>query len=230
MGSIRQRLNKRVSDAVRSSKIFEPFLIARRQRLVNQARKEMEGKTFTYGNISLPYFYHVYNSTYGSERAIEISIGKHFIETHDDVLEIGNVLSHYIPVSHPIVDKYERAPGVRNEDVVDIKDRHRNIISISTLEHVGWDEDGKDHTKFLMALNNLKSLVDGGTLLFTVPWGYNPSVDEFIKSFPGKMTLYYRDGREWKAGNLEDIKDKTVGSKYPNANAVAVIEIQAPAT
>jgi hypothetical protein len=226
MASNQQKLKKRASELVRKVRFLDPILLARRQRLVNKANKEMVGRTFAWNGLSLPYFYHVYNSTYGCERAIEIPIAKHFVDTHDDVLEIGNVLSHYYPISHTVVDKYETGDGVRNEDVIDIKDKHKNIVAISTLEHVGWDEAGKDHRKFFIALDSLKAILDGGTLLITVPWGYNPSVDEFIQTFKGNMALYFRDGREWKPGTLDTIKDKVYMAKYPAANAIAVIEIR----
>jgi hypothetical protein len=36
-----------------------------------------------------------------------------------NVLEVGNVLSHYFPVHHDVLDKYEKAKGVINEDVVE---------------------------------------------------------------------------------------------------------------
>jgi len=51
------------------------------------------------------------------------------------------VLSHYFAVKHDIVDKYEIAPSVVNEDLVNFKPgkKYDLIVSISTLEHVGWD-------------------------------------------------------------------------------------------
>lgn len=224
--STKQKINDLVSHIVRATGILDPLLVSRRKMLVKKAQKEMARKTFIYNGIRLPYFYHHYHSTYGSERAIEISIGKHFLDTHDDILEIGNVMSHYFPTSHSIVDKYEEAPGIINEDVVDIKSHHENILAISTLEHVGFDEEGKDHTKFFKAMENIKRI--SNCALITLPWGYNPSVDEFVKKFKGKMTLYYREGREWKIGTLENIKNKTYASKYPCANAIAVVEIENP--
>lgn len=83
------------------------------------------------------------------------------------ILEVGNVLSHYFPVNHDIVDKYEKADGVINQDVIDFypSKRYDLIISISTLEHVGWDENLRDHKilrdpmKVLHAIENLKRLL-----------------------------------------------------------------------
>ena len=50
-----------------------------------------------------------------------------------------------------------------------------SIVSISTLEHVGWDENTKDPDKIFQAIKNLKSyLVPRGKLIVTMPIGYNP--------------------------------------------------------
>ncbi|MGH9484659.1 MAG: hypothetical protein ACRD1F_06355 [Terriglobales bacterium] len=204
----------------------------RRVQVAATARKvmrEMQGKTFPYRGQQLPYAIFEEHFTYGNERCIEVAIGKRFLDTHSDVLEIGNVLSRFYPVTHPVVDKYEVAKGVRNEDVLDFREGHRNILAISTLEHIGLDEPGDgDHTKFLRAVANLKSLA-GETLLFTVPWGYNPSVDAFIRSFTrtsaNAMILYYRAGHEWRQGTLEEIAPRTYHSRYWYANAIAVVEV-----
>ena len=55
------------------------------------------------------------------------------------ILELGNVLSHYYPVHHDIVDKYEKSSGVSNVDIRDFdtsKD-YDLVVSISTFEHIG---------------------------------------------------------------------------------------------
>jgi hypothetical protein len=225
--SMKQRFNYLVSRAVRGANIFNPLLVARREMCVNAAKKEMEGKTFCFDGIALPYSYFSYNSTYGSERAIEISIGKYFLDTRDDVLEVGNVMSHYLPASHFVIDKYEKSSYINliNADICDVQCRKfKNILSISTLEHVGFDEPEKDPTKFYSALERIKGLlIEGGEALITVPWGYNPCVDDYIKN--SSCLLYSREGREWKSSSLEQIKDKTFGAKYSCANAIAVIRL-----
>ena len=65
------------------------------------------------------------------------------------MLEVGNVLGHYVPVEHLVVDKYEQAPGVLNDDVADL-DLGRQfdlVLAVSTLEHVGLDEETRDPDK-----------------------------------------------------------------------------------
>ncbi|MDR4467711.1 MAG: hypothetical protein MRJ68_05315 [Nitrospira sp.] len=101
-------------------------------------------KTFVFDRKSYPYLYHFCNKTWKNERGVEIPIFRELLLEHDGqrVLEVGNVLSHYFPIHHDVVDKYEVAPGVINQDIVEFvpPERYDLILSISTLEHVGWDE------------------------------------------------------------------------------------------
>lgn len=141
---------------------------------------------FTFRGHSYRYFWHRYNATWRNERAIEVPIARSFLAgvSPDDVLEIGNVLSHYGPVSHGVVDKYEQTEGVRNEDVCDFRTnkRYELILSISTLEHVGWDEEPRDETKVLRAIENVCGLLaPEGKLVVTIPVGYNPAIDHMIE-------------------------------------------------
>ena len=45
------------------------------------------------------------------------------------------------------------------------------IVSVSTLEHVGWDEEVKDPLKIIRALENLKNncLTQDGEIVATIP-------------------------------------------------------------
>jgi hypothetical protein len=94
-------------------------------------------------------------------------------------------MGHYLPGHHTVVDKYEAGPGVLNVDVADLDlgSKFDLILSISTLEHVGLDEDEVDPEKPGRALESLKALLaPGGLLWVTVPVGYNTELDERLRS------------------------------------------------
>ena len=134
-----------------------------------------------------PYLYNRHKFTWLTERAVEVPVAQALVDGHapDRVLEIGNVLSHYRPQQHVVVDKYEQAPGVLNRDVLDLGDlgRFDLIVAISTLEHVGWDESPRDPSKAKRAIDVLRSLLaPGGVLAITVPVGYNPAFDAALSS------------------------------------------------
>lgn len=144
----------------------------------------MRRRSFTAGGVEHRYFVHPYNPTWRSERAVEIPLALEFrARMTGPGAEIGNVLSHYGPTSHRRIDKYELAPGVENIDVLDLRsDPLGWIIAISTLEHVGWDEQPRDATKAVRAVEHLRSLLaPGGRLFLTVPVGHNPGLDAAIR-------------------------------------------------
>lgn len=133
------------------------------------------------------YFYHHYNSTWKTERAVEVPIVWEIVQAHRGrrILEVGNVLSHYFPVTHDIVDKYERAAGVINQDIVDWAPAapYDLIVSISTLEHVGWDEQPREPEKLLRAVAHLERLTaPGGQIVLTLPLAYNAYLDEVLRA------------------------------------------------
>ncbi len=196
-------------------------------------------KTFTFNSKSYNYFYHLHSTTWESERAIEIPIVWGIINNSGgkSILEVGNVLSHYYPVKHDILDKYEKAPNVINEDVIDFrpKKKYDLIISISTIEHVGFNEQGQDKNnlgsdslKTEKAINNLKSLLSaGGKLIITVPVGYNPSLDNLLKQQKLGFTKIYCMKRiskinKWLQADFDSVIGLKFNEPYSYANALIV--------
>ena len=167
--------------------MIKSFLFNLKNKLISPYYMIARRGCFTYDNKEFRYFIHWYNHTWDNSRAIEIPI---FLDLYRKsqgkrVLEVGNVLSHYIPITHTVLDKYEKAKDVINEDIIDYKPEKEYdvVLSCSTLEHVGFDEVRKDPDGFLKAVNNIKEniLREGGVLFFSVPIGYNPEVDRVIQ-------------------------------------------------
>ena len=131
-------------------------------------------KSFLFRDSKYAYFHDVINNTRSNERSIEIPIVMAVVKkyTNKKILEVGNVLSNYFNFPHDVVDKYEIDKGVINQDIIDYTslEKYDLILSISTLEHVGWDESPRDDEKIPKALKNLKSLLkSNGTMIVTLP-------------------------------------------------------------
>ncbi|MDG6908083.1 MAG: hypothetical protein JRN20_20125 [Nitrososphaerota archaeon] len=101
-------------------------------------------------------------------------------------------------------------------------------MSISTLEHVGFDETVKDSNKILAAINNLKTLrTDRGSIIVTMPVGYNPILDDLLDAakFPFSdvyfMKRISKDNR-WIQSDWESVRDCKYSKKYPYANAIVI--------
>lgn len=126
---------------------------------------------------------------------VEIPIALNFLgslKNGERILEVGNVLDYYSSVKgKEVVDKYETMPGVLNVDIVDYnpETRYDAIDSVSTMEHVGFDETPIDCDKTAKSILKLFDLVKpGGRILITVPTCYNPKIDEFIRLYGSKFT------------------------------------------
>jgi SAM-dependent methyltransferase len=194
----------------------------------------------------LNYFCHRYNATWRNERVLEVPLAWDFlnkeIKTYSEnpakleVLELGNVLDHYFDLSkiptksYTVVDKYEQAPDVINQDILDFSPSHKFdlIISVSTLEHIGWDEPIKEPLKTLKTIKKLKSLLKpGGKILVTFPLGHNPYLRYFVglKKFPfNKVQFWKRISKynSWKRVSFREIKNVKYNQPYCNANGVVV--------
>jgi SAM-dependent methyltransferase len=196
--------------------------------------------SFALGGTAYRCFYHHYNKTWRSERAVEIPIAREFIRKEAGagrILEVGNVLNHYLPAfRHDVVDKYEVAPGVINADAADFKppQKYDLVVSISTIEHVGWDEELRDPRKAARAYLNLveNCLAPGGRLLLTVPLGYHRQLDESIYAgrlpFTERRFLKRVARDRWTETDAGSVSQVRYGEPFPYANAIFVGTFRKP--
>jgi len=192
---------------------------------------------FELEGVAYPYLFHHYNATWRNERTVEVPIAAAALSRHarGKVLEVGNVLANYVPAhalpaDRTVIDKYEQAPGVSNVDVVEHEPAapYELIVSLSTIEHVGQDEEPCEPGKALRALELMHSwLAPGGELLVTVPLGHNPALDEALlgEDPPFARLGFMRrlDARNvWAQASGEEVRGARYGSPFPFGNAIAV--------
>jgi hypothetical protein len=177
------------------------------------------------------YAYVVHPFILNNERTVEVAIANEFLRGHTgEILEVGNVLVNFSGFQHDVVDKYEKAPGVINEDIVTYAPgkKYDYIVTISTLEHVGWDEQPREPEKILRAINHLKELLaSGGQLLATMPLGYNRFVDQMVREKQTgfseiRYLLRISANNQWREARLEEVIDAKFGSPFSCANAIVV--------
>lgn len=167
---------------------------------------------FVWRGNTLPLFNHPYKRTAANERAVELSVVQAWTDpsvSDEYRLEVGNVLAHYPELSHAgmVVDRHEVNPGVTNVDVFDVGtefcpcDLFDEIISISTLEHVRWDEVPREAGGSVAAIHHLRTLLaPGGRMLVTIPTGWNQPLDEWLaadRTGATQVQTMRRQGSGW---------------------------------
>lgn len=196
--------------------------------------------TFVFQGRNFNYLHHIYNTTWRNERAVEVPIIWEIVMLHQGrrILEVGNVLPHYYAVNHAVLDKYERAHGVVNQDVLEHSPSapYDLIVSISTLEHIGWDEDvyggaqrcGSDQDKVLLVVDHLKNcLAAGGKMVVTLPVGQNPVFDQHIAGGAIRFDQCYGMKRvsaanEWVETPWNEVLGTGYNAPFPFANAILI--------
>jgi hypothetical protein len=193
-------------------------------------------KTFSFRGQDLPYLYHRYNMTWASERCVEVPIVRSFMTQHNAAatLEVGNVLSHYGPISHDVLDKFEKGERVINEDILQFKPttRYQLIVSISTFEHIGFDDEaeGSSADKILAAVNACRGLLEArGRVVITAPIGYNPELDDLLRrnalgAKESYLKMYAR--LDWRECSKEEALRCKYKNPFPYANAIVVAEFE----
>jgi hypothetical protein len=223
-----------------AERAFAADLAARVEQLEAQLQalrmSTLAERRFVLDGESHAYHVAVGNRTWENERAVEVPVVWSALQrrgTSAGVLEVGHVLGHYFPTSHPVLDKYEHDPLVTwNEDVVDFHPPFAPelILSISTLEHAGHSERPHDPDKFHAALAAVAGwLAPGGRLLFTVPLGYNPAVREYLDApDPARTVRCMRRttlDNLWVQAPYEQVREARYDRPFPCANAVAFVEV-----
>ena len=212
----------------------EIFLLPLRKLASPFVRPFLRPREFEYRGQRLQCVYENYNVTWSNERCVEIPIARwHLTQTDGPVLEVGNVLGHYGPHSHTVIDKYETAPNVINADITKWQTDRRFalIISISTFEHIGFDDDtdGNSGEKIQAAIVACRALLaPDGCLVITVPLGYNPALDELFANdtlaADEAYFLLHHGRREWREASHAEAPGTKYGHPFPYANGLWVAE------
>lgn len=210
----------------RNAALFPWAVMVRRQRFPE----------FTFQGKQYPYLYKFKNFAWTTERSVEVSLVAPYLrEAYGEkrkILEIGEVVRQFSEFkTHDILDKYEYKKGIINTDIADFKpdEKYDLIVSVSTMEHVGWDApEERDPEKMPYSLGLIKGwLAPNGVAVVTMPIGYNDELDKRLRARTMPFTEEYfmqrvSEDNRWEEATRDEALGRKYGSPFPAANAIVI--------
>ena len=195
--------------------------------------------TYSINDITLRNHRAYFNEAYRNERSMEVALGLWFLDRFGaTTLEVGCVLPYYLDeaeklVEHEVFDLADEHPKSKKINALTYDYKGRNVLSISTIEHMSTKEYGNGSDED--SITFLHSVLDNSSK-FLITWavGYNFHLDNHLKTHPEIQRLIMRRTNwknEWvKHFDSNDFSapfghsDRPIPEGYfNNANAVCVV-------
>ena len=187
--------------------------------------------TFKIKNLTFEYFIHTHNNTGANERIVELPLGFYFNDKYPEkttLIEIGAVLPYYIPISHKVYDPYDSWSGSDRTNIFNVDFKNKNILSISTIEHIGLADFNNKELDNMLGFKLLQKVVnESKEYLITFPIGYNLTLDKAVQD--NKEFKIFGIGRTGlqNCWAIEPCNDTFFKSKYnqplPFANKICIV-------
>ncbi len=150
------------------------------EEIFSDSTFSLDGKTYCL-------FEHSYNCGYihtrMTERSVELALAKEYVnDCNEKIVEIGAVTPYYfyddkISSIFDITDTHMR---VTKKSIFECDLNGKNVLTISTVEHIGTSDYGIHETK--NAIDAItKIMEEAASYLITAPLGYNNLLDEWVR-------------------------------------------------
>ena len=147
--------------------------------------------TFKVGKLELQYCTDNYNKSYENERGVEVPLGHWFVNNFTNVVEVGCVLPYYFDTQHVVIDLCDTHPKNIQINALDYDYKDKNVISLSTIEHLNSKEynNGSDQD----AITLLHKIIDNAkNWLITFPVTYHAVLDKYLIDHPEIKRTFLR--------------------------------------
>jgi hypothetical protein len=168
-------------------------------------------ETFRFEGLTLPYLCQNEGEHIG-ERRIEVPIARAWMTSGADALsamagrshlvEVGAVMPTWQQVFHEVIDPYDPNLQVtRYDDAERCAFTRWDVLSLSTIEHIGRGEYGEEVIDISKAYRVVAKIVkQASAYLISVPIGYHPHLDEQLRlrNLPARFMRQVNDGNTWE--------------------------------
>lgn len=186
------------------------------------------------------YFFDPINSI-DNERIVELRLALNYYEylynnnRLSNILEIGNVLGFYGHIEHECIDKFADLPDispageVKNIDAIEYNYAGRDVISISTIEHIGMSDynnptpnDGEDAIKALEKIEK-----ESDNFFITFGPNHNKTLDKYVIENINRFNWHgwcRKDLNEWEYTNQDmTVWEKEFDKPFKFANGIILL-------
>ena len=175
-------------------------------------------------NLKLSYLFdHPYNGTINNERAVEIPLAFRYIDyVNGDLIEVGAVMPYYSSFPHECIDPADKKAN-RKEFAQNCDYTNKNVLSISTIEHIGQGDYKltKDPGSAVPILQKIYQ--ESKSCLLTWAIGYNKDLDDAARSDFGHFFIVRSGNLQWDIVEDETGFNHEYGKPFIYGNSVIVI-------
>jgi hypothetical protein len=204
--------------------------------LIGDHKKPKEYDSFSISDSEkrFEYFFHHFNCGFPgkrrTERTVELALADFWLEKVSNAWEIGAVTPYYWNGRiKEIIDPSDNHPNVTQRcSLFDVDFSDQNVISISTLEHVGENFYGLNEEA--TPAKAIKKIVkESNLMLATCPIGWNKQLDDFVFGEEiidlCKIRFLVRNRDETWSPALKDEANRPYGGRKVDwANSLAILE------
>ena len=188
----------------------------------------MNDSIFTFQGKEYLYFDHPYNNTRINERTVEIPVSASFIEQFsENLLEVGCVTPYYFQTLHKVIDLADEHPKSLKEDAVNFNYSGLNVLSISTIEHVGLGDYGIQKKEENAAIKLCQKIFSESSNYFiTWPLGYNKILDLWAFENTSGLFISRQDDNKylWRQKDFSELStDNKEYGTFHCANSIIIL-------
>jgi hypothetical protein len=145
-------------------------------------------------------------------------------EYKDNLIEIGEVTPFYADPEHPVYDLVNEKKTTILKDGMEVDYKGKNVVSISTIEHVGTTDYGHKAEENKAWKLYEKISKESEKYLISFPVGYNKPFEKALTENQAPYIVMKRDqNNNWSPAKGQPLSDFQYNHPYYAGNAVAFL-------